>query len=126
MALAADYASASRPQQRSPSPWVAAFLTLLAPGLGHLYLGQAKRGILLFALVMVADTLLMFAMMGVLARFWMFAVSGLLLLGLWLYIRPSRTVVGQFTRGRSCWRVSCFRGRASMRYRPRHQDGCFG
>jgi len=86
MALAADYASASRPQQRSPSPWVAAFLTLLAPGLGHLYLGQAKRGILLFALVMVADTLLMFAMMGVLARFWMFAVSGLLLFGLWLYI----------------------------------------
>ncbi len=86
MALAADYAPASTRQQRSPSPWVAGCLTLLAPGLGHLYIGQPKRGIFLFALVMIADTLLMFAMMGVLARFWMFAVSGALLFGLWLYI----------------------------------------
>jgi signal peptidase I len=86
MAFAADYAPSSSRQQRNPSPWVAGLLTLLAPGLGHLYLGQPKRGILLFALVMIADTLLMFAMMGVLARFWMFAISGGLLFGLWLYI----------------------------------------
>ena len=67
-------------ERRGPSPWVAALLTVLTPGLGHIYIGQARRGITLFILVMIADTLLMFAMMGVLARFWMFAVSlGLLL-----------------------------------------------
>jgi signal peptidase I len=73
-------------QRRGPSPWITALLTVLTPGLGHIYLGQARRGITLFILVMIADTLLMFAMMGVLARFWMFAVSLGLLLGLWLYI----------------------------------------
>jgi signal peptidase I len=75
-----------RQQRRGPSPWITALLTVLTPGLGHIYLGQARRGITLFVLVMIADTLLMFAMMGVLARFWMFAVSLGLLLGLWLYI----------------------------------------
>ncbi|HEY6995667.1 MAG TPA: signal peptidase I, partial [Xanthobacteraceae bacterium] len=73
-------------ERRGPSPWITALLTVLTPGLGHIYLGQARRGITLFAFVMVADTLLMFAMMGVLARFWMFAVSLGLLLGLWLFI----------------------------------------
>jgi signal peptidase I len=75
-----------RQQRRGPSPWITALLTVLTPGLGHIYLGQARRGITLFVLVMIADTLLMFAMMGVLARFWMLAVSLGLLLGLWLYI----------------------------------------
>ena len=65
---------------------MAALLTVLTPGLGHIYIGEARRGITLFILVMIADTLLMFAMMGVLARFWMFAVSLSLLAGLWLYI----------------------------------------
>jgi signal peptidase I len=73
-------------QRRGRSAWITALLTVLTPGLGHIYLGQARRGITLFILVMIADTLLMFAMMGVLARFWMFAVSLGLLLGLWLYI----------------------------------------
>jgi signal peptidase I len=73
-------------ERRGPSPWVAGLLTVLTPGLGHIYIGQARRGIILFILVMIADTLLMFAMMGVLARFWMFAVSLGLLFGLWIYI----------------------------------------
>jgi signal peptidase I len=72
--------------RQGPSPWITALLTVLAPGLGHVYIGQPRRGILLFALVMVADTLLVFAMMGVLARFWMFAVSMALLFALWLFI----------------------------------------
>jgi len=86
----ADYAPARADdqsnQRRGPSPWVTALLTALTPGLGHIYIGQARRGIMLFILVMIADMLLMFAMMGVLARFWMFAVSLALLVGLWLYI----------------------------------------
>ena len=90
MSSLADYAPAEATKQanarRGPSPWVTALLTVLTPGLGHIYIGQARRGVILFVLVIMADTLLMFAMMGVLARFWMFAVSLGLLLGLWLYI----------------------------------------
>jgi signal peptidase I len=90
MAALVDRAQARTSEQPSehlgPSPWVTALLTVLTPGLGHIYLGQARRGILLFVLVIFADTLLMFAMMGVLARFWMFAVSAALLLGLWLFV----------------------------------------
>lgn len=77
---------------RGPSPWITALLTVLTPGLGHIYIGQTRRGILLFVLVMIADTLLVFAMMGVLARFWMFAVSLALLVGLWLYIMSDAIV----------------------------------
>src|SRR5437016_10306196 len=92
MAFIADYAPADTNERRrasarrGPSPWLAALLTVLTPGLGHLYIGQARRGITLFVLVMIADTLLMFAMMGVLARFWMFATSFALLVGLWSFI----------------------------------------
>jgi signal peptidase I len=86
MAIFAGYAPANAHVHRGPSPWLAALLTVLTPGLGHLYIGQARRGIILFVLVMIADTLLMFAMMGVLARFWMFATSLMLLIGLWLFI----------------------------------------
>src|SRR5260370_35260711 len=86
----ADFAPAEANDQTThrsgPSPWVTALLTALTPGLGHLYIGQARRGVTLFILVIIADTLLMFAMMGVLARFLMFAVSLALLLGLWLYL----------------------------------------
>lgn len=81
----ADYAP-SQASTSGPSPRVAALLTLLTPGLGHIYLGLVWRGIALFALVIAADTLLMFSLMGVLARFWMFAISLTLLFGLWLYI----------------------------------------
>jgi signal peptidase I len=86
MAAVAHYTSTRTDEQRGPSPWVTAFLTVLTPGLGHIYIGQARRGITLFLLVIVADTLLVCALMGVLARFWMFAISLVLLLGLWLYI----------------------------------------
>ncbi len=82
----ADYARSRADEAGGPSPRVAALLTLLTPGLGHIYLGLVWRGIALFALVIVADTLLMFSLMGVLARFWMFAISLGLLFGLWLYI----------------------------------------
>src|SRR6516225_6415921 len=86
MAIFADYAPAETQAHRGPSPWLAALLTVLTPGLGHIYIGLAKRGLAFFALVMLADTLLMYALMGVLARFWMFAISLGLLFGLWLYI----------------------------------------
>ncbi|MFL6800113.1 MAG: signal peptidase I [Xanthobacteraceae bacterium] len=80
------------PAKTGPCPWVAARLTMLTPGLGHFYLGEARRGIALFSAVMLAWLLLIFALMGVLARFWMCAVSLSLLLGLWLYIMLDATV----------------------------------
>ncbi len=86
MASLAGYAPTQARQTHGPSPRVAALLTLLTPGLGHIYIGQARRGVTLFVLVLAADVLLMFALMGVLARFWMFAVSLALLLGLWFFI----------------------------------------
>src|SRR5438128_12415558 len=108
----ADYAPArandQSNQQRGASPWVTALLTALTPGLGHLYIGQARRGITLFVLVMIADTLLMFAMMGVLARFWMFATSLVLLIGLWLFIlfdavTRARRMPASETQGQNRW-----------------------
>ena len=92
MSSFADYASTQATEQRGPSPWLTALLTVLTPGLGHVYIGHARRGVTLFFLVVIADTLLMFALMGVLARFWMFAVSLALLLGLWLFILIDATV----------------------------------
>jgi signal peptidase I len=92
MASLADYAPSQAQQPRGPSVWVAALLTLLTPGLGHVYIGQARRGVTLFALVLAADVLLMFALMCVLARFWMFAISLTLLIGLWLFIVVDATV----------------------------------
>src|SRR5215467_1243415 len=77
---------ASSPADERPSPWLAGLLTVLTPGLGHIYIGRARRGVTLFILVMIADTLIVFAMMSVLARFWMFAVSAVLLVGLWFFI----------------------------------------
>ena len=145
MSSLADYAPAEATNQanarRGPSPWVTALLTVLTPGLGHIYIGQARRGIVLFVLVIMADTLLMFAMMGVLARFWMFAVSLGLLFGLWLYIlfdaiqsalpdaRPSRTraiTVGRPTRALSCSPASYLRRHASMPFMPRRRASCCG
>jgi signal peptidase I len=88
----ADYAHSRAGQTGGPSPRTAALLTLLTPGLGHIYLGLVWRGIALFALVIAADTLLMFSLMGVLARFWMFAISLGLLFVLWLYIVVDATI----------------------------------
>jgi signal peptidase I len=110
MAFYANYAPAHPTDTRGPSPWAAGILTVLTPGLGHLYIGQTRRGITLFALMMVADTLLMFAMMGVLARFWMFAISASLLAGLWLYIlydavRRARQTPASAVPGGNRWTI---------------------
>jgi signal peptidase I len=89
MTSLAGYAPSQAPaaqEAHGPSPLIAALLSFIVPGLGHLYLGQARRGLLLFALVVVAGTALMFSLMGVLARFWMLSVSCMLLLGLWIYV----------------------------------------
>ena len=51
MASVADFGSTEANdlthERRGPSPWVAGLLTVLAPGLGHIYIGEARRGITL-------------------------------------------------------------------------------
>jgi signal peptidase I len=88
----ADYVASGAIEKRGPSPLLTALLTVLTPGLGHIYIGQAKRGIVLFSLGMATWVLLIFSLMGVLARFWMCAVSLALLLGLWLYVMIDATL----------------------------------
>jgi signal peptidase I len=86
------------------------------PGLGHIY-RQARRGVTLFFLVIIADTLV-FALMGVLARFWMFAISLGRGAGLWLYIIDASTRAYRMSehprRSYNTWQVmpehSCWRG----------------
>jgi signal peptidase I len=92
MSSVADYAHVEARHARRPLPWVATLLTILTPGLGHFYIGQARRGIVLFALVLVANVLLLLALMCVLARFWLIATSGALLVGLWFFIMIDATV----------------------------------
>jgi signal peptidase I len=51
---------------RRRSPALAALLSLLMPGLGHMYVGQARRGAILFAFFMSLSGLLVLCRFGVL------------------------------------------------------------
>lgn len=54
---------------RRPSPGIAAFLSLLLPGVGHLYAGRVARGLALFGLALVLIGLLVLVLRGVLPWF---------------------------------------------------------
>jgi signal peptidase I len=58
---------------RRRSSWLAALLSLLMPGLGHMYVGQARRGAVVFAFFVSLNGLLILCRFGVLPRFWMAA-----------------------------------------------------
>ena len=65
------------PTVKPRNPWIAGLLSLLFPGLGHIYAGAARRGMLL-----VGGVYLMVALLGVagqLSRFWPYAAMLLLL-----------------------------------------------
>lgn len=69
---------------RRLSVFTAAILSLLLPGLGHLYVGQPRRAGALFAALFVYYVLFVFCQFGWLPRFWMLA--GVLLIGLGIYL----------------------------------------
>jgi signal peptidase I len=73
------------------SPWIAALLALLMPGLGHMYIGQARRGMVLFGLIAGASVLYVLAHFAT-PRFWMIIVPGAMVLALFLFavIDPAR------------------------------------
>ncbi len=60
-------------------------LSLLMPGLGHLYLGKARRGLVLFGLTLASYALLVFWRIGALPRVWMLATILAFMLGLLLF-----------------------------------------
>src|SRR5262245_57232342 len=63
------------------SPWLAALLSLLLPGLGHIYVGRTGRGTAVLGLLVAWPWLFFFLIReGLLPRFWLFAgLLGLLL-----------------------------------------------
>jgi signal peptidase I len=85
-----DTASGGRAAHRR-SPWIAALLALATPGLGHLYIGQARRGLVLFTLVTGASALYVLAHFGM-PRLWMIALPAAVIVGLYLFalIDPAR------------------------------------
>src|ERR1022692_5157651 len=68
---------------RSPSS--AAPFGLLMPGLGHMYVGQARRGIVLFMLMTAASGLYALWHIGELPRFWMLVGTDIVIFALFLF-----------------------------------------
>ena len=68
------------------SPWLAALLSLLLPGLGHIYVGRTRRGVAVLGLLVAWPWLFFFLIReGLLPRFWLFAGLLALLLALVLF-----------------------------------------
>lgn len=74
------------PVGRHPArkPWLAAALSLVVPGLGHVYVGEVRRGLRLWSALLAIPILS--SWFGVLSHFW--GLVGILLVwgGLYLYI----------------------------------------
>jgi len=88
--LDAEYGDAGEgawpPVRRRPDrrPWLAALLSLIVPGLGHVYVGQVRRGLCLWGaliLVVIAS-----AWSGLLDHFWGLVVMLVVVVGAYLYI----------------------------------------
>src|SRR5262245_60345617 len=68
------------------SPWLAALLSLILPGLGQLYVGHTRLGLAVFATFVAWPWLLFFLIrQGLLPRLWLFAALLALLLALILF-----------------------------------------
>lgn len=86
MSTSADERAAAPPAPaRARSPWLAGLLSLLMPGLGHLYIGRARQAVVLFVLLVAVTALLGLVRIGLLPRFWMAAAALALYLALVLY-----------------------------------------
>ena len=94
-------------EQRGSRPWLAALLSVLSPGLGHIYAGHVRRGITVFLSVLVSGGVLLFAMVR---APWpplnvMFPVVGLLALLVFV-----ATDAWQSARRPAAWRPRGFLG----------------
>ena len=98
--LDAEYSDAGEgawpPVRRRPvrRPWLAALLTLIVPGLGHVYVGQVRRGLSLWAALILV--VIVSAWSGLLDHFWGLVAMVVLVVGAYLY-----TLVDAARRARS-------------------------
>ncbi len=84
MAMPAEGGATGRGARRSP--WLALLLSLIMPGVGHIYVGYTGRGVAVLGLVIAWPWLFFFLIrQGLLPRFWMFAALLALLLALLLF-----------------------------------------
>jgi signal peptidase I len=68
------------------SPWLALLLSLLLPGLGHIYVGRTRRGAAVLGLLIAWPWLFFFLIReGLLPRFWVFSVLLALVVALVLF-----------------------------------------
>jgi signal peptidase I len=71
-------------EPRARSPLSAAVLSLLLPGLGHLYVGQPRRAVVLLGALFALHVAFILCWFGWLPRFWIMA--SVMLLGICLYV----------------------------------------
>lgn len=87
---------------------MAVFLTYVVPGLGQVYNGQAKKGLLFFSLVFISVPLAFIMVLELPLAPWNIALGTLLLLGMYLYSivdakMLARRLVGTQPRRISTW-----------------------
>jgi len=94
------------------SPWLALLLSLIMPGVGHIYVGYTGRGLAVLGLVIAWPWLFVFLIReGLLPRFWMFAALVAVFLALLLFAlidpvlkarRPRARGLGRYKRWYTC------------------------
>ena len=73
----------SHPNGRSALLAIA--LSVLVPGLGHVYVGRALRGLVLFAIVLAAETVTLIKVAGAAPRFWPIAAGATIWFAMMLF-----------------------------------------
>jgi signal peptidase I len=75
------------PAPRRPKPWLAVLLSLLQPGLGHLYVWRPRRAAAFWASSVAASALVIWGMVGLP---WLLALTILLLAAVVVYVATAR------------------------------------
>jgi len=78
-------------------PWVAALLTLFSTGLGHLYVGEAKRGIILFTINQFVYFAVVVSSLLVTPNFFFFAIF--IALSVWIFCIIDATLIAKKKKG---------------------------
>lgn len=78
-------AAYSTRKRAARSPWRAALLSLLVPGLGHLYVGRPRRAGATFVVALSSATLAAIWSAGIVPRFWPWAATWIVLIATLLF-----------------------------------------
>jgi signal peptidase I len=96
--IVADGTPATRRANRR-SALVAVVLSVLVPGLGHVYVGRAARGLLLFGMALGAESAAVMKLASAAPRFWPVAVSVAIMLVLVLFTAVEAAVLARKAQG---------------------------